>query len=136
MRIVLDTNVLISALMFGGNPRIIVEKVICGDVDLYLSEAILTDFSEVLKRPKFGIPLLIVNQIITEVSVIIELVRPLRRINKIKVDTTDNRVLECAVEAKAEYIISGDNHLLELKEYKSIKNVSPQQFLVICEDME
>ena len=72
MRIVLDTNVLISALMFGGNPRTILEKVIRGDIELYLSEAIISELGEVLKRPKFGLPLSIVNQIISELSAISE----------------------------------------------------------------
>jgi putative PIN family toxin of toxin-antitoxin system len=129
MRIVLDTNVLISALMFGGNPRKILEKVIRGDIELYLSEAIISELGEVLKRPKFGLPISIVNQIISELSSISESVRPSKRINKVKVDPTDNRILECAIEEKAEYIVSWDNHLLDLKEFRSIKIVSPQHFI-------
>jgi putative PIN family toxin of toxin-antitoxin system len=115
--------------MFGGNPRKILEKVIRGDIELYLSEAIISELGEVLKRPKFGLPISIVNQIISELSSISESVRPSKRINKVKVDPTDNRILECAIEEKAEYIVSWDNHLLDLKEFRSIKIVSPQHFI-------
>lgn len=125
----MDTNVLISALMFGGNPRLILEKVIRGDIELYLSEALISELGEVLKRPKFGLPLSIVNQILSELSAISELVRPSRSIYKVKVDPADNRILECAIDAKAEFIVSGDKHLLDLKEFKSIRIVSPQHFI-------
>ena len=131
MRIVLDTNVLISALMFGWNPRMILESVIRGDLDLFVSEAIIFEFGEVLKRPKFGIPPSIINQIISELSTISELVRPSGNIAKKTDDPADNRILECAVEAKADYIVSGDNHLRELKEYRSFKIVTPQDLLEI-----
>lgn len=125
----MDTNVLISALMFGGNPRLILEKVIRGDIELYLSEALISELGEVLKRPKFGLPLSIVNQILSELSAISELVRPSRSIYKVKVDPADNRILECAIDAKAEFIVSGDKHLLDLKEFKSIRIVNPQHFI-------
>jgi len=63
-----------------------------------------------------------------ELSSISELVNPQERIRLIEADEADNHVLECAVEAHAEYIISGDAHLLELTEFRSIQVVSPQQF--------
>ena len=129
MRIVLDTNVLISALLFGGNPREILDRVTRGEVMLCLSEPILTELGNVLQRSKFGFPHTIVNQIVTELSAISELVLPAEKIQEIKADEADNHVLGCAVEAHADYIVSGDSHLLELKKCRSIQVVSPQQFL-------
>ena len=120
---------MISALLFGGNPRKILDKVIRGEVILCLSEPILTELVNVLQRPKFGFPHTIVNQIATELSAICELVLPAEKIQEIKADEADNHVLECAVEAHADYIVSGDSHLLERKKYRSIQIVSPQQFL-------
>ncbi len=131
MRIVLDTNVLISALLFGGNPREILDRVIRGEVILYLSEPILTELGNVLQRSKCGFPHTIVSQIVTELSAISELVLPAEITQEIKADEADNHVLECAVEAHADYIVSGDSHLLELKKYRSFQVVSPQQFLVL-----
>jgi putative PIN family toxin of toxin-antitoxin system len=131
VRIVLDTNVLISALLFGGNPREILDRVIRGEVILCLSESIMTELGNVLQRSKFGFPHTIVNQIATELSAISELVMPIEKIQEITADEADNYILECAVEAHADYIISGDSHLLELKKFRSIQVVSPQQFLVL-----
>jgi len=68
-----------------------------------------------------------VNQIFTELSVISELVLPAEKIQEIEADKADNHVLECAVEAHADYIVSGDSHLLELKIYRSIQVVSPDR---------
>ena len=129
MRIVLDTNVLISALLFGGNPREILDRVIRGEIVLCLSESITSELAKVLQRPKFGFSPTIVNQIVTELSAISELVLPTEMIQEIRADETDNRVLECAFEASAEYIVSGDVHLLELQKFGSIQIVNPQQFL-------
>ena len=129
MRIVLDTNVLISALLFGGNPREILDRVIRGEIVLCLSESITSELAKVLQRSKFGFSHTIVNQIVTELSAISELVLPTKMIQEIKADETDNRVLECASEARADYIVSGDVHLLELKKFGSIQIVNPQKFL-------
>ena len=131
MRIVLDTNVLISALLFGGNPREILDRVIRGEAILCISEPILTELGNVLQRSKFGFPHIIVNQISTELSAISELVLPIEKIQEITADEADNYILECAVEAHADYIVSGDSHLLELKKCRSIQVVSPQQFLAL-----
>ena len=133
MKIVLDTNVLISALLFGGNPREILQRVIRGEVVLCLSESIMSKLGGVLQRPKFGFSHTVVNQIVTELGSISELVLPTQKIQEIEADETDNRILECAVEARADYIISGDVHLLELEKFGSIQVVNPQQFLELLD---
>jgi putative PIN family toxin of toxin-antitoxin system len=129
VRIVLDTNVLISALLFGGNPRKILDLIIRGEIVLCLSESITSELAAVLQRSKFGFSHEIVNQIIPELSAISEFVLPSKKIQEIKADEADNRVLECADEASADYIVSGDAHLLEKKQFGSIQIVNPQQFL-------
>mgnify|MGYP000433292301 CR=1 FL=1 len=96
---------------------------------LCISEPILSELSGVLQRPKFGFSPAIVNQIMTELNAISVLVRPKEEITEIKMDGADNRVPECAVEANADYIVSGDAHLPELRGYESIQVVSPQQFM-------
>jgi predicted nucleic acid-binding protein len=72
-----------------------------------------------------------VNQIVTELSGISEFVRPTKKIQEIEADETDNRILECAEEANADYIVSGDVHLLEKKKFGSIHIVTPHQFLLL-----
>ena len=131
MRIVLDTNVLISALMFGGNPREILHKAIRGEFRLCLSEEILSELSEVLQRPRFGFSVTMVNQVISELGVISDLVVPLHVVSEIKDDPADDRILECAIEAGADYLVSGGKHLLELGEYSSVRIINPKQLLAL-----
>ena len=65
------------------------------------------------------------------------MIKPERRISIIKQDEDDNRILECAIEGKAEYIISGDeHHLLPLNEYQGIKILSPAEFLKLLTTIE
>ena len=58
-----------------------------------------------------------------------QIVYPKKKLNVVKKDPKDNKILECALEAQASFIISGDKHLLEIKEYKGIKIISPKEFL-------
>ena len=96
---------------------------------LCLSEEILSELRDAVQRPKFGFPATIANEIISELAAIGELVLPPKEISEIKVDPADNRVLECAAEARADYVVSADSHLLDLGEYASIRIVSPYEFL-------
>ena len=131
MKVVLDTNVLISAIAFGGNPRIILEAILRGEPKLFLSDFILDELKGVLQRPKFGFPPDVIRGVISELNAIGYIVNPSVRIRKIREDPSDNRILECAVEANAEYLISGDIHLLSQKVYQNVKIVSSTEFLKI-----
>jgi putative PIN family toxin of toxin-antitoxin system len=129
IRIVLDTNVLISALFFGGNPQTVLEKAIMGQIGLVLSSEILNEFEEVLCGKKYAYPPEFARNIVRELEAISELVFPTRKIAAVKADPHDNLILECAVKAGADYLVSGDNHLLELKRFEGIPILSPAQFL-------
>ncbi|MFH1350263.1 MAG: putative toxin-antitoxin system toxin component, PIN family [Pseudomonadota bacterium] len=128
-RIVLDTNVLISALLFGGNPRKILDLVISGSIDCTLSMEILDELKDVLKRPKFGFSSDACLQIVEELHGICEIVSPSVRIDVIRPDPDDNRVLECALEAQADFIISGDPHLLDLGKFNKVTILNPSDYL-------
>jgi len=127
--IVLDTNVLISAIVFGRDPRTILEKVIAGKVRCVLSFAILDELRDVLQRPKFGFTLEQAITVVEELRAVCEIVNPTRRLRTIKTDPTDNRILECALEGRADAIVTGDAHLLKLKEFRGILIVTPAEFL-------
>jgi putative PIN family toxin of toxin-antitoxin system len=131
MKVVLDTNVLISAIVFGGNPRKLLEEILRGEPKLFLSDFILDELKGVLKRPKFGFPPEVILSIITELNAIGYIVTPSEKIRKIKEDPSDNRILECAMEAKADYIISGDIHLLSLKGHRNVRVIGPAEYLKI-----
>lgn len=128
-KVVLDTNVLISAILFGGNPRQILEKAIRGGIRLCLSGPILDELSGVLRRPKFDYSPERVQIILTELTGIADFVNPSETIPLVLEDPDDNKILECAVEAKANHIITGDSHLLKLSRYRDIEIVNALTFL-------
>jgi putative PIN family toxin of toxin-antitoxin system len=129
IRVVADTNVYISAILFGGNPEEIRRLAREGKIELMVSENILSEISGVLKR-KFKWSDWQISEIIKDIREFTTLITPSTTLSVIKEDKQDNRVLECAVEGKAQYVISGDEHHLQpLKEYQGIKIVSPGQFL-------
>jgi putative PIN family toxin of toxin-antitoxin system len=128
-RIVLDTNVLISAILFGGKPRKVLDLVISGSVDCTLSIAILDELRDVLQRPKFGFPADVCLHITEELHGICDIISPSVRVDAIRSDPDDNRILECAVEAHAHYIVSGDPHLLDLGTFERIRILNPADYL-------
>lgn len=132
-KIVLDTNTIISGILWDGNEARVIEKAEKGEVKLFMSPKLVEELEGVLKREKFTRKLegkeSTVEQSVAKIALIATLIEPARKINIIKDDPDDNRVLECAVSAKAEVIISGDKHLLELKTYSGINIMSAGDFL-------
>ena len=128
-KVVLDTNVLISGILFGGNPRQILELVIQGKIDAYISPAIFTEFREVLIRPKFGLTQEKCFSIAKEIEDIFCFVFPRITVDLVKDDPEDNIILECALAAGVKYIITGDPHLLKLASFETIKIISPASFV-------
>jgi putative PIN family toxin of toxin-antitoxin system len=136
MKVVLDTNVVISGILFsGGSPGKIIDLWIDNRFKVLLSQALIEECLEVISRPKFkrlGSPVErqdILIKLIELGSTIF--VSPKEPIQVIKEDPDDNRILECAAEGGAQYIISGDNHLLMIKEYRKILIVTPSEFLTL-----
>lgn len=127
--VVLDTNIIISAIVFGGKPRDILTLIIEGKFRLAVSEEILSEIRGVLTGKKFRYPPQSAHTILNEIEFLSYLVNPTVKIHKITKDTDDNKFLECAVTAGADFIISGDIHLLKLGTYKNIKIVTPADFL-------
>jgi putative PIN family toxin of toxin-antitoxin system len=129
LRVVLDTNILISTILFGGKPRQILENAIRGEIRLCISEPILEELKGVLQRSKFDYSPEMIQVILTELTGVADFVNPSETINVVLEDPEDNRILECAVEAEASYIITGDFHLLKLRKYRNIKVVNAVAFL-------
>lgn len=119
-KVVLDTNVLISAMVFGGNPRDILNKILKGEMKPAISKDILDEMEGVLSGKKFRYPRPIIYSIRNALEDLAEFVTPEKTVKAIKDDPNDNRILECALEAKADLIISGNHHLLDLKKYRGI----------------
>lgn len=131
IKAVLDTNVYISALNFGGIPYNILEKAIEGKFKLFISEEIITEVLAVSAK-KFNYSdqrLKQVSLFLRDISVIVQ---PKITINIIKRFPADNRIIECAVGVKADYLVTGDKkHILPLKKYKSTRIITPEEFYTI-----
>lgn len=129
IRAVFDTNIYISAILFGGAPRICLELARRGSVDLYVSKAILLELAQKLQG-KFGWPENDTHSVLRGISRFTHLVSPKTSIHRIQEDPSDNMLLEAAQEVKAHYLISGDKkHVLPLKKFNQILIVSPAEFL-------
>ena len=124
LKVVSDTNTLISAVISNGNEYQILRLVKLKKVQLVLSYEILWEFEDVIKRQKFGFSKEQIEKALEQVKSISKIVEPNIKLEVIKEDPDDNKVIECASEGKADYIVSGDNHLLDLKKYEGIKIVS------------
>jgi len=129
LKVVLDSNIFISGIIFGGKPRKIINLIIEGKIRLYISSDILLEIKEVLERDKFGFSQTITQQIIFEIESLSYLVTPKNKHSIVSRDGDDNIIIDCAVEAKADYIITGDNDLLSLKEYKSTKIINASELI-------
>ncbi len=130
MKVVLDTNVLVSAMIKAGKPRDLFNKLI-KDKQLILSRAILEEFLDVIEDPK-------VVKYASEqnVTVFLDTLRNAARIvqvksefKAVKEDPDDDIIVRAAYDSKADYIVSGDGHLLALKEYKGIKILTIDEML-------
>lgn len=132
-RVVADTNVLVSALQFGGKPKQLLDLAIEGQVDLAVSEAIIAETLRVL-RDKFERAPEWLAEADRQMHVIIRLVHPTEVIQAIEADPTDDRILECAIAAEAEVIVSGDSHLLSLGVFRGIPIRRVAEFLASLED--
>ncbi|MBI4334532.1 MAG: putative toxin-antitoxin system toxin component, PIN family [Chloroflexi bacterium] len=127
--VVVDTNVIISGLNFGGKPREVLDLLRRGEVQSCLSLFILKEVATVLAEG-FGWSKEAIVQAIEGLADRANVLDPPRSISRISGKDDDNRILECAVGGKARFIVSGDRrHLLPLKEYKGIKIVTPIEFL-------
>jgi len=133
-KVVIDTNVLISSLLKAeSQARKIYRLVLRGKIELYISEDLVKELRRVLEYPKLGIEKLQREAFFKNLLRVATLVDPKQIVNVIKTDPPDNKFLECAVEAKADYLITGDNkHLLPLKSFRETRILSPAAFLRLC----
>lgn len=129
MRVVLDTNILISAFVFpGGTPEAVYRLALEGRISMITSPTLLAEFARVLSD-KFGWNTRMVEGAVTQVARIGEVVRPIERLTVIAEDPSDDRVLEVAVAADAAVIVSGDRHLLRLGMWHNIRIEKAASFL-------
>jgi putative PIN family toxin of toxin-antitoxin system len=133
MRGVADTNIVISGLLWHGPPREVLDAVRRGDLTLSTTGVLLAELQDVLARPKFAERLkcaaVTAEELVLGYAALAPVVQPSLIEPVIADDPDDDAVLACAVAAQAEVIVSGDPHLLLLKEYRGIRIVTAAQLL-------
>ena len=133
LRVVFDTNVYLSALITpGGTAEKAYLSIINGNSTLFTSISILTE-TAVKLREKFLWEDDRITSSLRHISHVAQVIKPTIRLKVLK-DDPDNRILECAKEAKAELVVTGDRHLLQLKEFDAIKIVTIREFLDILDN--
>ena len=129
-RVVIDTNVVVSAFLFGGIPGKLVPLWKNGDIRPLASKEVVDDYLKVLTYPKFQLSEEEINFILYhEVLPYFEAVETEPGPVIVPDDPSDDKFIRCAEAGKARNIISGDDHLLALRFYKGIKILTPAQFL-------
>jgi putative PIN family toxin of toxin-antitoxin system len=133
MRLVLDTNIVASGLLWNGTPARIIDSAQVGAIEIYTSRILLAELTRILKRAKFdkvvaasglGIEGLVLGY--AELALIVE---PLPITPTIIADPDDDHVLACAFSAQVDLIVSGDKHLLDLEMFQDIKIITASQFM-------
>jgi putative PIN family toxin of toxin-antitoxin system len=136
MRVVIDTNTVISGFLWGSYPRQIIDLVRTQEITVYTSSFLLQELSEVLSRPKFYQRIQTVieeppEKLVNNYRNLVKIV-DIYSVEKIVINAPDDdQVLASAISANADYIISGDQDLLTLKLYQNIPIVTPREFMKI-----
>ena len=128
MNVVIDTNVIASAMFFGGRPRELLELLMNHKIKAYVTQEIINEYqdtsNELISRYPHKPVLLPLNLIIHEC----QLIEPQSKITACR-DPDDNKFLECAIDGKCLYIVSGDKDLLSIKNYRDVQIVTVADFL-------
>ncbi len=130
-KVLLDTNILISALGWLGKPRVIFEKCLYGELELVSSPNQIEELKRVLDYPKFNFT---GEQKAMFISIILEIATMVEITGKVKVivdDPYNNAILETAIVGNVQYLISGDPHLLKLKEFAKVTIMKASEFLAV-----
>ena len=132
IKIVVDTNVLISGIFFGGKPREILKNCVQGCARSHVSEEIISEYDRVLlemqKRTSREIPIDAYSQFLLSAKTIC-----CEKKIDVCCDSDDNKFIDCAISANASYIVSGDKDLLVLQKFDKVKIVTVSEFLEVCE---
>ena len=136
MKVVLDTNVWLSGIFWNGEASKLIEKSEKNNIQILISEEILSEIVNVLnKESKFQKYILnlklSIENVLKTILLISTLIETKSKLDLIKADPKDNIILEAALDGKVEYIVSYDNHLLNMIEFRGIKIINPGEFLKI-----
>ena len=128
LKVVLDTNIYVSSIFWRGNPHKIVELALDKKIKIFTSVEILQELEKVLRRD-FQEPDEMIHRQISLIFEYADIIKTTVKVNVVKEDPEDNKIIECAVSCNANYIVTGDRHLLDIKEFRGTKIVNAREFL-------
>ncbi len=130
LKAVLDTNILVSGILYEAGPQAkLLGLARLGRFEVILSVDIIAELRDVLSRPKFNLTEGEVDSTIKELLKFCKVVIPHEKLNVVKADPKDNIIIEAAVSSRADFVVSGDKHLLDLKKFRTIKIINTFEFL-------
>jgi uncharacterized protein len=129
LRVVLDTNVLVSAIISDGKPRDLLRRGIANRFSIVTSDLILKELVHVLSRPKFKMSKEEIDRIILALTRSAEVVSVKSKLEAVKEDPKDDMIIETAYDGSADMIVTGDNHLLTLQDFRGIRIVTVRNML-------
>lgn len=137
VRVVFDTNILVSSLIKKGKPRDLWRKAVKGEVTLILSQPILEEFDRVMERPRLRryVTATKLQRFRKLLRTRATIVRPKTKLPQITSDPNDNILVETAFDGKASYLVSGDKHLPTLEKFSKIRIVTVDKMLRILENI-
>lgn len=128
MRVVLDTNVVMSAIFFSGTPLKIVRAAIAKKVELVATKAVLSEYREIVERLHAQFPNVNYRRPLSILESKLTMVRPASLGKAVCRDPDDDAIIACALGGKAKVICSGDGDLLALDGYRGLEIMQPQEF--------
>jgi len=128
IRVVIDTNVLVSAYL-GGSLEVILRAFKADQFTLIVSKAIVDEYFSVLSRPKFHIEHSEQDDFAALLLLKADFVSPTETVHAVEADPSDNKFLEAALQGKAVYVVSGDSHLLALKTFRDVSIITAREFV-------
>jgi len=129
MKVVLDSNVLVSSFYWAGNPRKVFERVTNGLDELYITDEILEEIFSVMSREKFNTDISAIEKYIELIESYSVKLLPANSPQKISRDEYDDKILQCGFDANVDFIVTGDNDLLVLCQHGTIKILNPKDYL-------
>ena len=131
--VVLDTNIFISSVFWEGSSYRVVKKAISQEIIVFVSDEIIKEIRKVLTRD-FSLGKQEIDDIVDAVAYFTHLIQPKEKVQVVKEDPDDNRILECALACSAKFIVTYDKHLLRLNKFKDINIFTPDNFLNILKE--
>ena len=133
MKITVDTNTLISATFWSGPSDKIISKVEIKEIELIISNDIIKEYNEVLDyeeiQDKIKDKKLEMKRTVGKIISMSTIVVPKEKVDIVKDDPDDNKILECAIAGNVDCIVSNDKHLLKLKKFRNIPILTPDEFV-------